>query len=154
GARVHPAKFLNEFSLVKSGRSTVISRGSNPRSITVSTAKNPTIRAAPSPCAYAARTNYCPASIRNGSKPHATNRRKRSYRIVRGGGHGGISAYWPAAIFLSSLTHSTLGEFQMMRESITLYFREAGSDKVYRTSIDERDDGCVVNFAFGRRGST
>ena len=39
-------------------------------------------------------------------------------------------------------------------ESTTLYFREGSSDKVYRAAIEERDGGYVVNFAYGRRGST
>ena len=36
----------------------------------------------------------------------------------------------------------------------TLYFREGSSDKVYHTSIEEVEGGFVVNFAYGRRGST
>jgi len=36
----------------------------------------------------------------------------------------------------------------------TLYFREGSSDKVYRAAIEPRDTGYVVNFAYGRRGST
>jgi bifunctional non-homologous end joining protein LigD len=42
----------------------------------------------------------------------------------------------------------------MTRESTTLYFRENASDKVYQASLEEKDGGVVVNFAFGRRGST
>jgi bifunctional non-homologous end joining protein LigD len=42
----------------------------------------------------------------------------------------------------------------MSTESITLYFRQGSSDKVYSVVIAERDDGFVVNFAFGRRGTT
>ncbi|MGD0092256.1 MAG: WGR domain-containing protein [Planctomycetota bacterium] len=42
----------------------------------------------------------------------------------------------------------------MSRESLTLYFREGTSDKVYQTAIEEKDGGFVVNFAYGRRGST
>ncbi|MEI6278721.1 MAG: DNA ligase [Verrucomicrobiae bacterium] len=38
--------------------------------------------------------------------------------------------------------------------STTLYFREGSSDKVYRAAIEPRDGGYVVNFAYGRRGST
>ncbi len=38
--------------------------------------------------------------------------------------------------------------------STTLYYREGSSDKVYRIDLEERDGGCVVNFAYGRRGST
>jgi len=36
----------------------------------------------------------------------------------------------------------------------TLYYREGSSDKVYHTSIEETEGGFVVNFAYGRRGST
>jgi len=39
-------------------------------------------------------------------------------------------------------------------DSITLYYREGSSDKVYTASIDPKDGGYVVNFAYGRRGST
>ncbi|MCW8129363.1 MAG: WGR domain-containing protein [Planctomycetota bacterium] len=42
----------------------------------------------------------------------------------------------------------------MPRESTTLYFKEGNSDKVYHLAIEEREGGFVVNFAFGRRGST
>jgi len=36
----------------------------------------------------------------------------------------------------------------------TLYYREGSSDKVYQSSIEPKDDGWVVHFAYGRRGST
>jgi bifunctional non-homologous end joining protein LigD len=36
----------------------------------------------------------------------------------------------------------------------TLFFKEGSSDKVYQCSILEKGDGFVVDFAFGRRGST
>ena len=39
-------------------------------------------------------------------------------------------------------------------QSTTLYYREGSSDKVYRAAIETRDGGYVVNFAYGRRGST
>ena len=39
-------------------------------------------------------------------------------------------------------------------ENITLYFRQGSSDKVYQTAIEPKDGGCVVTFAYGRRGST
>jgi bifunctional non-homologous end joining protein LigD len=39
-------------------------------------------------------------------------------------------------------------------ESITLYFREGSSDKVYQCNIEPSGDLFVVNFAYGRRGST
>lgn len=36
----------------------------------------------------------------------------------------------------------------------TLYYREGNSDKVYQCQIEEAGDRFVVNFAYGRRGST
>jgi len=40
-------------------------------------------------------------------------------------------------------------------KSITLYFREGRSDKVYQAAVEPKGAaGFVVNFAFGRRGST
>jgi len=39
-------------------------------------------------------------------------------------------------------------------EHTTLYFREGASDKVYQASIEPKDGGLVVNFAYGRRGAT
>ena len=39
-------------------------------------------------------------------------------------------------------------------ENITLYFREGLSDKVYQASLIPQDGGYLVNFAYGRRGST
>jgi bifunctional non-homologous end joining protein LigD len=39
-------------------------------------------------------------------------------------------------------------------ERVTLYYREGLSDKVYQTTIEPSGPGFVVNFAYGRRGST
>jgi bifunctional non-homologous end joining protein LigD len=39
-------------------------------------------------------------------------------------------------------------------ESITLYFREGGSDKVYQVAIETRGQDYAVTFAYGRRGAT
>ena len=39
-------------------------------------------------------------------------------------------------------------------QTISLYFRQGSSDKEYHASIDAQDDGYVVHFAYGRRGST
>ena len=39
-------------------------------------------------------------------------------------------------------------------EQTTLYYREGSSDKVYQAALEPRDDGYVVTFAYGRRGST
>jgi bifunctional non-homologous end joining protein LigD len=38
--------------------------------------------------------------------------------------------------------------------SITLYYREGSSDKVYQCSIEPSGELFVVNFAYGRRGAT
>lgn len=38
--------------------------------------------------------------------------------------------------------------------NITLYYREGPSDKIYQASIEPKDNGYVVNFAYGRRGAT
>jgi len=42
----------------------------------------------------------------------------------------------------------------MSVQSISLAYRDGGSDKVYHAQIEEKDNGYVVNFQFGRRGST
>jgi bifunctional non-homologous end joining protein LigD len=39
-------------------------------------------------------------------------------------------------------------------ENVTLYYREGSSDKVYQVQIEQQGDGFLVNFAYGRRGST
>jgi len=39
-------------------------------------------------------------------------------------------------------------------ETITLYFKQGSSDKVYQASIEPQDGKYVVNFAYGRRGTT
>ena len=39
-------------------------------------------------------------------------------------------------------------------ESITLYFREGSSDKIYQAGIQPQDKGFMVHFAYGRRGSS
>lgn len=41
----------------------------------------------------------------------------------------------------------------MPKETITLYFKEGSSDKVYTCSIEEQGGGFTVPFAYGRRGS-
>lgn len=38
-------------------------------------------------------------------------------------------------------------------ESANLYYKEGGSDKVYHATLEKDNDGYVVNFAYGRRGS-
>src|SRR5512142_1788259 len=39
-------------------------------------------------------------------------------------------------------------------QRITLYYREGSSDKVYQASIEPQGELFVVNFAYGRGGST
>ena len=39
-------------------------------------------------------------------------------------------------------------------ENITLYFRQGSSDKIYQAGIEAKDGGYVVQFAYGRRGTT
>ena len=39
-------------------------------------------------------------------------------------------------------------------ESITLYFKQGSSDKIYKAAIEPQNGKFVVNFAYGRRGST
>ena len=42
----------------------------------------------------------------------------------------------------------------MPTQSVTLYYSSGSSDKVYQAAVVEKDGGHMVNFAFGRRGST
>ncbi|GAA4110905.1 hypothetical protein GCM10022393_08260 [Aquimarina addita] len=42
----------------------------------------------------------------------------------------------------------------MKAEQITLYFKQGGSDKVYKAHLEEKDGMYIVNFAYGRRGAT
>ena len=39
-------------------------------------------------------------------------------------------------------------------ERVALYYREGSSDKVYQAAIEPAGNQFVVNFAYGRRGST
>lgn len=39
-------------------------------------------------------------------------------------------------------------------KSVALYFSEGSSDKEYHASIEKKDGGYVVNFAYGKRGSS
>lgn len=41
-----------------------------------------------------------------------------------------------------------------MKKSVELFYKEGGSDKIYQASIEEKGNKFVVNFAFGRRGTT
>jgi bifunctional non-homologous end joining protein LigD len=38
--------------------------------------------------------------------------------------------------------------------SASLHFKEGSSDKVYHAAVELKDDGYIVTFAYGRRGST
>jgi bifunctional non-homologous end joining protein LigD len=51
-------------------------------------------------------------------------------------------------------TAETITAPEVKPERITLYYREGSSDKVYQCSIEPKGALFVVNFAFGRRGST
>lgn len=42
----------------------------------------------------------------------------------------------------------------MSFKEITLYYKDGSSDKVYQAQIEEKDGGYLVNFQYGRRGST
>lgn len=42
----------------------------------------------------------------------------------------------------------------MKSENITLFYRQERSDKIYKAALEEKDGGFIVNFAYGRRGST
>ncbi|MBX3742490.1 MAG: WGR domain-containing protein [Akkermansiaceae bacterium] len=41
-----------------------------------------------------------------------------------------------------------------MNQHTKLYYQEGSSDKVYEVFIEPKDDGCIVRFAYGRRGTT
>lgn len=41
-----------------------------------------------------------------------------------------------------------------MSTSVSLYYKEGSSDKVYHVQLEPEDGGFVVNFQYGRRGST
>lgn len=49
---------------------------------------------------------------------------------------------------------ATITAPEIKPERITLYYCEGSSDKVYQASIEPQGELFVVNFAFGRRGST
>lgn len=40
-----------------------------------------------------------------------------------------------------------------VKEQISLYYKEGGSDKVYQALLREGTEGCTVEFAYGRRGN-
>lgn len=42
----------------------------------------------------------------------------------------------------------------MSKQNINLYYREGSSDKLYHVQLEPVDGGFVVNFQYGRRGST
>jgi bifunctional non-homologous end joining protein LigD len=59
----------------------------------------------------------------------------------------------PALSFSTHIMNQTMSA-PAARESVTLYFREGSSDKVYQVSLESAGEGYHVNFAYGRRGST
>jgi bifunctional non-homologous end joining protein LigD len=57
------------------------------------------------------------------------------------------------------LNHQPKGKIKMnavmeAQDRVTLYYREGSSDKVYQASIEQAGERFVVNFAYGRRGTT
>lgn len=42
----------------------------------------------------------------------------------------------------------------MTIQQISLYYKDGGSDKVYHTQIEPKDNGYIVNFQYGKRNST
>jgi len=42
----------------------------------------------------------------------------------------------------------------MQTENSTLYFKQGASDKIYKASLEQQGSNFLVNFAYGRRGST
>lgn len=42
---------------------------------------------------------------------------------------------------------------QIALESASLYYKAGSSDKIYNATIEKQDDGYLVNFSYGRRGS-
>lgn len=42
----------------------------------------------------------------------------------------------------------------MTIKQISLYYKDGSSDKVYHAQIEQKDSGYIVNFQYGRRGST
>lgn len=53
-----------------------------------------------------------------------------------------------------SFVDFTAGKAAKSVQTISLYFKEGSSDKEYHASIDPQDGSYVVNFAYGRRGTT
>ena len=45
-------------------------------------------------------------------------------------------------------------ELASKTENVTLFYRQERSDKIYKASLEEKDGNFIVNFAYGRRGST
>src|SRR5271163_347531 len=50
--------------------------------------------------------------------------------------------------------NSSASKERRTMEKITLYFKQGSSDKVYSASIEPEGSKFVVNFEYGRRGST
>ncbi|MCI0718302.1 MAG: hypothetical protein L0338_04920, partial [Acidobacteria bacterium] len=43
---------------------------------------------------------------------------------------------------------------QALPENVSLHYQDERSDKVYHIQVEQKGKGYVVNFQFGRRGST
>jgi bifunctional non-homologous end joining protein LigD len=55
----------------------------------------------------------------------------------------------------SQFKSNSKGQEIMSVASVSLYYKSAGSDKVYHAQIEEVSSGrCVVNFQYGRRGTS
>ncbi|RYD24334.1 MAG: WGR domain-containing protein [Verrucomicrobiaceae bacterium] len=97
------------------------------------------------------------------SNPFGKDRRGKPVRTTRpardGATHGpprtaGLSL--AARILLTQTNNPPQIETmnQTTIQSTSLHYREGSSDKVYHAAIEPKDDGYVVTFAYGRRGST
>jgi len=67
--------------------------------------------------------------------------------------------YPPASVIQTATTPDSIYQEERMNsaapiQSISLYYREGGSDKVYHVQLREVGGGYVVNFQYGRRRST
>src|SRR6478672_1803131 len=60
----------------------------------------------------------------------------------------------PASSFQSSPKHMNTIITPNREERVTLYYREGSSNKVYQAAIEPKGELFVVNFAYGRRGTT
>jgi hypothetical protein len=87
-------------------------------------------------CTWLSRKRTAPRTLTRSSRPEVAKRSINQQQMK--GNHTKMNA--------------VLNTPQTAR--ITLYYREGSSDKVYQVSIEPQGEGFVVNFAYGRRGST